>query len=121
MNILTKDGLTGNSGIGVENLPGVFHISANYAAGKKHCFVLTHLRHRDGPRWKRMTLARAKKEKREIMRCSYCNRPAISIDHFWPYHSEANHCARHRNWNELCQANTEGRHGRSGPLSDATG
>ena len=102
MNILTKDGLTGCSGVGVANLPGIIHISANYAAGKKRCFVVTHARRLDGPSWKRMTLARAKKEKRDILRCSYCSRPAISLDHHWPYHSEANHCAHHRNWTELC-------------------
>lgn len=96
MNVLTKDGLTGNSGFGVLNMPFATHVSASYAATKKKCFVAS--RNTD---WRRMTLARAKKERREIISCSYCRRPAISLDHFWPYHSEVNHCAWHRNWTEL--------------------
>lgn len=103
MNILTKDGLTGSSGLNVANLSGIFHIIANYAAGAGRVFVLTRANQKV-PNWKRMTRRAAKKAKRQVIPCSYCRRPATSLDHYWPYHSEANHCAYHRNWNELCQA-----------------
>lgn len=91
-NILTKDGLTENSGLNVEGFGGIFHISAPYAAGDKKVFVET----RDFG-WRRMTVTRAKKENRTIIPCSYCKRPAITVDHYHPYHNEMTHCAWHRN------------------------
>lgn len=103
-NILTKDGLTGCSGYGVENAPTAIHVLANYAAGNKRCFVVTNANRRGAPWWKRMTLDRAKNENRPIIRCSYCSRPAISLDCLWPNHSEANYCAYHRNWLKFADA-----------------
>ena len=92
-NKLTKDGLTGNTGLGVSGV--FFHISANYAAGKGKCFI--EKEHKEwGLVWQRMTLTRAKKEGRKIIPCAKCKRPAISLDHHWPYESEYNYCARHR-------------------------
>ncbi len=103
-NLLTKHGLTGNSGLGAL---GCFHVSANYAARKAGCFVEVIPRGERVPTWRRMTVERATKEKRHIISCSYCRRPAISLDHYWPYHSEANHCAWHTNWTELAELAAE--------------
>lgn len=90
-NRLTRNGLTGNTGLGVM---GMFHISANYAAGKGKCFIQKS--HKEwGLVWQRMTLARAKKEGRKIITCAKCKRPAISIDHHWPCENEHNYCERH--------------------------
>ena len=111
-NTLTKDGLTGNSGFGVS--PLFVHVAANYIAGRARptkgkakgkgetmCFVEYHPRGPDGkpdpvPTWKRMTVKRAKKEGRHIITCSLCRRPAISLDHYWPYYSDGNYCACHQ-------------------------
>lgn len=111
-NTLTKDGFTGNSGLGVDTFAGVlFHIAANYvagsarrgkSAGKPMCFVESYERQPDGtiepvPSWKRMTVARAKREKRVIIPCALCKKPAISLCHYWPWNgNDMNYCADHR-------------------------
>jgi hypothetical protein len=95
MNTLTKDGLIGSSGLGVDGSV-FFHIAANYAAGRGKCFVEWFGRGDSAPDWKRMTLKRAHKEGRHIIACAHCDKPAISLDHLWPYHSEMNYCAAHR-------------------------
>ena len=98
-NQLTKDGLTGNSGFAVEGLaPLITHISANYASTKGKVFVET----RDMG-WRRMTRVAAEKQGKPIIRCSYCKRPAISVDHCWPYLQEATYCGHHRNWTRFAE------------------
>lgn len=92
-NTLTKDGLTGNSGFGAL---GMFHISANYSAGENHVFVECFEDGDPVPTWKRTTAKQAKRKKLNIIKCAHCNAPAISLDHFWPYYSEQNYCAKHR-------------------------
>lgn len=94
-NQFTKDGLTGRSGFNVEGMSFAFHVSANYAA-MKGVFVET-----KDMGWRRMTRVAAEKQGKRIIRCSYCKRPAISLDHSWPHLQEATYCARHRNWQEL--------------------
>jgi hypothetical protein len=93
-----KHGLTGNTGLGVA---GFFHVSMAYDSNG---LVFVEWRHRQKlPNgkiekydwWKRMTLKRALKEKRKIIECEYCNRPAASLDHFWPYMSDDNFCKEH--------------------------
>lgn len=32
---------------------------------------------------------------RPIITCVHCEKPAVQLDHFWPYHSEQNLCAFH--------------------------
>lgn len=94
-NSLTKNGLTGNSGFGV--VPGI-HINANYAAVKGKCFVEVEENGDLTGAWKRTTVKCAKEKGWRIIKCSYCNRPAISLDHCWPYLTEATYCAHHRDW-----------------------
>ena len=102
MNKLTKNGLTGDSGFAVCNFPGAWHITANYAARRRGCFVVDKVQG-----WKRMTLYRARKENHDIISCSYCKYPAISLDHLYPYMNEATHCAKHRNWREIIEARND--------------
>ena len=44
--------------------------------------------------WK--TYAKATKDNDHIAICAHCDRPAIYIDHLWPYHAEMNKCNEHR-------------------------
>lgn len=99
INQLTKDGLTGNSGFGVEGFgPLIRHVSAPYAATKGKVFV------DDGDLgWERMPRKAAEKAGRRIIRCTYCKRPATTVDHSWPYLTEATHCAWHRDWRHLME------------------
>lgn len=103
-NQLTKDGLTGNSGLfpyTSQTETGskcFFHVSANYAATKGKVFVET----RDMG-WERVDKAVAIKRGLPIISCSYCRRPATSVDHHYPYHTEANHCEWHRDWIKLAE------------------
>lgn len=93
-NELTEHGLTGRSGYLVNNIPSAIHVSANYAAMDGNVFVETG--EDNVPEWERVTLEQAIKEGKKIIKCSYCQNPAISLDHFWPYHSEMNYCAEHK-------------------------
>ena len=95
-NKFTKDGLTGNSGFRVEGISDAWHVNANYAATENMVFVES-----GDMGWKRMKEADAVEKKRRIIRCSYCTKPAISLDHCWPYLQEASYCDKHRNWQEL--------------------
>jgi len=92
-NILTKYGLTGNSGLGVANM-SVFHVSANYYAGKNKVFI-EKIYKEWGLIWERMTLYMARKKKKKIITCAKCLRPAISLDHHWPYYDDHNYCELH--------------------------
>lgn len=98
---LGKHGIKGNTGLGVE---GFFHLSAPYDSNGMVFVQYTYRRKyiQDGTvlieemdSWKRMTLARAKKEHRRIIPCSMCNKPAVSLDHLWPYEIVFNRCAEH--------------------------
>lgn len=100
---LGKYGIKGSTGLGVE---GFFHVSAPYDSNGKVFVHYTYKRKlvQDGKviteetdSWKRMTLARAKREKRPIIRCSMCKEPAVSLDHMWPYDILYNRCAEHYN------------------------
>ncbi len=93
-NDFTKDGLTGTSGFGVEGLPGIWHINANYAATEGNVFVEVE----SAGEWERMKETDAVEQKRRVIPCTYCAKPAISLDHSWPYLTEATYCADHRDW-----------------------
>jgi hypothetical protein len=49
----------------------------------------------DGYHWKRVPEAEADPEK--IIRCSHrgCNKPAITLDHYYPYYRDDNKCEDH--------------------------
>lgn len=98
---LGKYGIKGSTGLGVE---GFFHLSAPYDSNGKVFVQYTYRRSyvKDGEKlveemdsWKRMTLAKAKKEKRTIIPCSMCDKPAVSLDHHWPYENLFNRCKKH--------------------------
>lgn len=84
-----KYGLTGNSGLGVG---GFFHISMPYDCNGR-VFVWS----KDFQGWERMTPKRAKLWKREIITCSKrgCKKPAVMVDHHFPYYHDHNLCKRH--------------------------
>lgn len=95
--LISNIGLTGNSGIISPN----FHVAMSYDSNKK-VFVNWKFRHKkDNGKieeylgWKRMTLARALKEKRTIIKCCHCKNPAIRLDHYYPYMLDMNACADH--------------------------
>jgi ribosomal protein S27AE len=52
--------------------------------------------------WRRVK--RGKARKADIIRCSYCGRSAVLLDHSWPYCAEATVCARHKNWQKHYEA-----------------
>jgi hypothetical protein len=82
--ICDENGLTGNSGI----VPGG-HLGMNYSAGEGNVFVAT----KDW--WKRVT-ANEVQDGDVIVTCYYCDKPAISIDHHYPYETEFNYCEDHK-------------------------
>lgn len=84
-----KYGLTGNSGLGVG---GFFHISMPYDCNGR-VFVWS----KDSQGWERMTPKRAKLWKRKIITCSKrgCKKPAVMVDHHFPYYHDHNLCKRH--------------------------
>jgi len=91
-----KHGLTGNSGLGVG---GFFHISMPYDSNGK-VFALCKLKQKlpDGKfetheSWKRVDKSKAKEK--DIIRCAFCEKPAVRLDHLWPYYSELNACEDH--------------------------
>ncbi len=93
-----KYGLTGNSGLGAL---GMFHIGLPYDCNGK-VFVEWKFRHKflsgnteEWEGWKRMALKRAIKEKRKIIKCNYCDKPVVRLDHLWDYHDELNACEDH--------------------------
>ena len=86
------NGLAGNSGLGAEyHNAEVFHVSAPFS-NNGMVFVDVD----DGKcDWKRVPEAEADPAK--IIRCSEpgCEKPAVMLDHFYPYHSENNRCEGH--------------------------
>lgn len=83
MNKLGKYGLTGDSG-----LVGDVHLNACYDANGK-VFVDLH------GHWKRTTLKQAKRYGWQVIPCAQCDKPAVSLDHLYPYHAENNKCRKH--------------------------
>lgn len=84
MKLFDEHGITGNSGI----VPGG-HVSANFSAGDGNVFILVE------DFWKRISKSDLKPEMK-IVECVYCKKPAISIDHHYPYESEFNYCKDHK-------------------------
>jgi hypothetical protein len=86
---LTKYGLTGNSGF-----VGGFHLNANYAAGEGNVFQKAQLEMYPGEfvdHWERVKTEDANPDK--IIKCYNCNKPAVTLDHSWPYLQEKTLCA----------------------------
>ncbi len=78
-------GLIGHSGFVVHGI----HISSNYS-NNGMIFV-----DEDGRGlWERKPLEEVI-DKSKIISCCQCERPAITLDHFYPYHIEMNLCEEH--------------------------
>jgi len=83
-----------------EKAGGMIHVCLHYKTEEKKCFIeipaswrfgLDH----EGVWRKKVLLERALAQKLKIIECSYCRKPAIRLDHLWPYHSEMNSCREH--------------------------
>jgi hypothetical protein len=86
---LDKYGLTGVHGF----VGAGIHLSANYSSGDDTVFV------RDEEEWDMWERINTKDAKdRNIITCYYCDKPAVSLDHSWPYLQEHTTCAEH--WEE---------------------
>ena len=82
-------GLTGNSGFVA---PGL-HIAANY-----DCNGMVFVEVEDpewGLIWERMESIEAHEKGLQIIKCALCEKPATSIDHYFPYYQEMNRCDDH--------------------------
>jgi len=78
-----KYGITGNTGI-----IGNIHYCSNYDCnGKVFVAIKNH--------WKRATKTTAEKKNLKIITCSYCDKPAVSLDHCYPYLQESTVCEDH--------------------------
>ena len=91
-----KYGITGNTGLGIG---GLFHVSMPYDSNGK-VFIVQKLEEKlsDGrighyESWKRVD--KDKVGNNEIIKCSFCNEPAVRLDHLWPYYNEMNACEKH--------------------------
>jgi hypothetical protein len=72
------------------------HIAAPYDCNGR-VFVWT----KDGEWWERMTAKRAALWKRQIITCNQCDKPAVQLDHYWPYYNDRTLCADHLNADQL--------------------
>ena len=89
-----EHGLTGNSGI----LPGGNHINAPYDSnGELFIRIIEPTEEGVEYRWDRMTLEEVRKNNnyKNIIKCHYCDKPAVRLDHSWPYLVGMTSCADH--------------------------
>jgi hypothetical protein len=95
-NQIGKYGIVGNSGLGIG---GFLHVSMPYDSnGKvfikytyKHKFTDGNIEEFDS--WKRVDINKAKEK--DIIKCFFCEKPAVRLDHLWPYYCEMNSCEEH--------------------------
>ena len=52
----------------------------------------------DGDMWKDGTFNEARINKMQVVRCLYCNEPAVYMDERYPYYEDGCLCARHKNF-----------------------
>lgn len=88
MKDLGKYGITGNTGLGVG---GFFHITAPYDSNGM-VFVSSE---EDMMDWSRVPLEEAKEKNLSIISCCMCSKPAVSLDHHYPYFMSKNRCEEH--------------------------
>jgi hypothetical protein len=89
----TQYGIGGESGIITDEAGGlVMHINAPYGnRDEDTVFVATD----EGMSWTRMKKDIAAKKKLSPIKCSYCVKPAVRLDHSWPYLTGTTSCADH--------------------------
>lgn len=88
--IVDEYGLTGKTGI----IPGLGIANMNYSATPGKVFV------RDRGQdygWFRCKEEEAIQNNYHIIRCNYCQKPAVTLDHSYPYQMEYTACAEHKN------------------------
>ena len=83
MGFLDYFGLTGNSGL----VPGG-HIGATYSAGRGNVFVEVE------DFWQRVKKSEVTPGM-NIVKCRLCDKPAVSLDHYYPYDIQFNRCEDH--------------------------
>jgi len=88
-------GIKGNTGL-TGNKNGIIHVNANYSSNGM-VFVVDCEDENDtfGMSWERMSLEQAKHDGRQIITCHYCEKPAVSLDHSYPYLQGATTCKEH--------------------------
>ena len=77
-----KYGITGDSGMVADGL---------HVAGSYDCNGMVFVE--KGDWWKKVKKEDADESK--IIKCSQCEKPAVSLDHYWPYSSKMCLCADH--------------------------
>jgi hypothetical protein len=101
-------GITGSSGL----FPGG-HLAMPYSATPRHVFVA--VQHKEyGLVWRRCTPNQAKRWRKKPIGCGIqgCGRPAVVLDHYWPWMGdEYNRCAKHYR-DDRCPAKRAARRGR---------
>lgn len=84
-----KYGLSGNSGIVAEGL----HIAAPYDSNGG---VFVEVEDEEwGVVWRRVSKKKAESKGMKIISCSMCEKPAVSLDHHWPYFHDYCRCKDH--------------------------
>lgn len=88
---MDEHGITGNSGLATDERGRmVLHIAAPYSAAG-YVFVDT-----KDMGWRRCTPKQAKSWGKKPIPCGLCKRPAVSLDHHYPWMgTEYNRCAKH--------------------------
>lgn len=86
-------GLTGNTGVFSDKDGSFVHINAPYVSDGKVFVTLKS----EPMSWRRVTPKEAKRRKMSVIKCSYCKRAAVRIDHSWPYLTGTTSCNNHLN------------------------
>lgn len=83
---IDDNGITGRGNY----LPGIGLLSMNYSADGK-----IFIRDKTGEGWFRGTAEEAAKRGLRVIRCNYCDKPAVTLDHSYPYQTETTACQDH--------------------------
>jgi hypothetical protein len=91
-----EHGLTGNSGF----LPGGHHINAPYDSNGKFFVQIFDMTYDNIEyRWERMSPEEVQEKRlyKNVIKCHYCDKPAVRLDHSWPYLVGMTTCEEHKN------------------------
>lgn len=91
----TNYGLSGNSGLLTDDKGTVvMHLNMPYGNNDENTvFVVPKGAEFDS--WRRMTKEEAKKQGLTPIKCSYCKKPAVRLDHSWPWMMGTTSCKDH--------------------------
>jgi len=68
----------------------MLHVSRPFVAKPGEVFVVSGIQEES---WQLCPESEA--EGKRVIVCTHCDKPAIQLDHFWPYYSDHNLCAFH--------------------------